>query len=128
MATATKKARAARQVACGAGGVSESAVMEFLIFGDNGGGYHWTIVGGSSEPLVQSGSFASYDDAEHAARVVRKGAGSARFEHRAAGDRPVELVALREAAVACETLDAERWLDDGGGLRSEAVAKWPAGR
>ena len=82
MATATKKARAARQVAGGAGAVSESASLEFLVFEDNGGGYHWAIVGGSDECLAQSGSFGSYEEAAHAGRYARDGAESAQFERR----------------------------------------------
>jgi len=125
MATATKKTRAAGQVARGAGGVSGPALMEFLIFEDNGGGYHWTIVGVGSESLVESGSFAYYDEAEHAARVVREGAGSARCGGRAARDRPVDLVARRQAPTGDDP-DAERWLDEGGGFSIEEVAKWQA--
>jgi uncharacterized protein YegP (UPF0339 family) len=80
MATATRKARAPKQVASEAVGVSETGSMEFQVFRDNGGEYHWTIVTGSGESLAQSGSFASHADAEHAARYVYEGAGSARFE------------------------------------------------
>jgi uncharacterized protein YegP (UPF0339 family) len=63
--------------------------MEFLVFGDNGGEYHWTIVGGSGESLAQSPGFASHEDAERAARYVYDGAGSARFGAQAAEDRPL---------------------------------------
>lgn len=72
--------------------VSESASLEFVIYQDNGGGYHWKIVGGAGESLAQSGSFASHDDAERAARRVYYGASSARFELHAAQER--ELVAV----------------------------------
>src|SRR5271167_4668485 len=61
MATATKRVRTAKQVAGGALDESESAAMEFLVFEDNGGGYHWTIVAAGGESLAQSGSFASHD-------------------------------------------------------------------
>jgi uncharacterized protein YegP (UPF0339 family) len=54
--------------------------MEFQVFRDDGGVYHWTIVAGSGECLAQSGSFASHADAERVARCVYEGAGSARFE------------------------------------------------
>jgi hypothetical protein len=37
--------------------------MKFVVFEDNGGSYHWTIVADSGESLVQSASFASYEDA-----------------------------------------------------------------
>ena len=50
--------------------------MEFLIFEDNGGGHRWTIVDGAGKSLGQSGSYASHDEAEHAARLVRDNAGA----------------------------------------------------
>jgi uncharacterized protein YegP (UPF0339 family) len=128
MATATKKTRGARQVARRADAASESEAIKFLVFEDNGGDYHWTILGSDGESLAQSVSFATYDDAQQAARIVRDGAGSARFERRAGSDRPVDLVARREAAIARDDSDAERWLDEGGSFSSERVAKWPAGR
>jgi uncharacterized protein YegP (UPF0339 family) len=90
VATATKKARTAEQVAGGAVGESESAAVEFLVFEDNGGDYHWAIVAADSESLAQSGSFASYDDAERAARRVYEGAGLARFEAQVAEERQLE--------------------------------------
>ena len=87
MATATKRVRTAKQVAGGAVGESESAAMEFLVFQDNGGDYHWTLVAAGGESLAQSPSFASHDDAERAARCVYDGAGSARFEAHVAEER-----------------------------------------
>ena len=39
---------------------------------------------------------------------------------------PVDLVARREAALARDALDADRWADEGGGVSDEAVAEWPA--
>jgi uncharacterized protein YegP (UPF0339 family) len=129
MATATTKARAARQVVRQALAVSESAAMKFLVFEDNAGDYRWMILGGrGDESLAQSGTFPTYEDAAHDARVVRDGAGSARFESRPGSDRPVDLVARREAAVARDDSDAERWLDEGGSFSSEAVTQWRAGR
>jgi uncharacterized protein YegP (UPF0339 family) len=92
MATATKKVHAARPVARGARDVSESASLEFLVHRDNGGDYYWEIVGGNGESLAQSGTFASHEDAERAARCVYDGAGSARFELDVAEER--QLVAL----------------------------------
>ena len=68
MATATKKVRAAQPVARGARNVSESTSLEFLVQQDNGGDYHWEIVGKRGESLARSGSFASHDDAERAAQ------------------------------------------------------------
>jgi uncharacterized protein YegP (UPF0339 family) len=87
MATATKKVHTVRPVARGARDVSESASLEFLVYQDNGGDYHWEIVGEGGESLAQSGSFASYDDAERAARCMHDGAGSARFELHVAEER-----------------------------------------
>ena len=92
MATATKKVHAARPVARPTRDVPESASLEFLIYQDNGGDYHWEIVGGDGESLAQSGSFASYEDAERAASRVHDGASSARFEPAGADER--QLVAV----------------------------------
>jgi uncharacterized protein YegP (UPF0339 family) len=102
--------------------------MKFLVFEDNGGGYHWTIVAASGETLVRSASFASYQDAKQAARIVHAGAASASFEHRAGDTPPVDLVARRDTRVARDGLDAERWLDEGGSFSSEAVTRWAAPR
>ena len=44
MATATKNSHAAKQFAGRASAVRVPGSMEFLIFEDNGGDYHWTIV------------------------------------------------------------------------------------
>ena len=73
MATATRKVHAAHAV-------PEAASLEFRIYRDNGGRYNWEIVDDGGESLVHSSSFASYDDAQRAARRVHDGAGSARFE------------------------------------------------
>jgi uncharacterized protein YegP (UPF0339 family) len=113
MATATKNGRPARRAARRTSALSGSAALEFLIFEDNGGRYHWKIVDGAGESLVQSASFASYAEAERAARVVRDNAGSARLERRAPDDPPVDLTARRDAASEDDS-DAERWLDEGG--------------
>jgi uncharacterized protein YegP (UPF0339 family) len=92
MATATRKAQAAKRVAGSAVGVSEVESMEFQVFRDNGGEYHWTVQADSGESLAQSGSFASHKDAERAARHVYEGAGSARFDAGAAEERPLVAV------------------------------------
>ena len=73
MANATRKSHAAKQVASGAVGVSESGPVEFLVFRDNGGDYHWTIVTGSGESIAQSAGYASHKNAEYAARYVYEG-------------------------------------------------------
>jgi uncharacterized protein YegP (UPF0339 family) len=92
MATATKKVNAARPLARSRRDVPESASLEFLVHQDNGGDYHWEIVGEGGESLAQSGNFASHEDAERAARCVYDGAGSARFDPHVAEER--RLVAV----------------------------------
>jgi uncharacterized protein YegP (UPF0339 family) len=105
-----------------------SPAARFLVFEDNGGAYHWTIVNGSAETLVRSASFATYDEAAQAARVVRAGAASASLEQLGGDTPPVDLAARRKTAVVRDDLDAERWLDEGGSFSSEAVTRWPAPR
>jgi len=100
--------------------------MEFLIFEDNGGSYHWRILAGDGSTLGESGDFASYDGAEQAAQQICDGAGAARFRRRERGTGSVDLAARR--AASDENSDAERWLDEGGSFSSEAVAQWPAPR
>jgi uncharacterized protein YegP (UPF0339 family) len=97
--------------------------MEFLIFEDNGGAYHWRIVAGDGAILAQSGSFASYDDADRAARRVRDGAASSRFNRRGRELTPVDLATRRDRPR--DDLDAERWLDEGDRFTREAVVRWP---
>ena len=126
MATATKKSCAAKQLAGRASAARVPESMEFVIFEDNGGDYHWTIVAGDGATLARSGSFGSYEDAERAAQHVRDGVASALFERRGDRARPVDLSARRDAA--SDDSDAERWLDEGGSFSSEAVTKWAARR
>ena len=126
MATATKKSRAAGRLPRRAREVRVPESMEFLIFEDNGGDYHWTIAAADGATLAGSAGFASYEDAERAAQHVRDGAASARFESRPTGELPVDLSARRNAT--SDAADAERWVDEGGSFSSEAVAKWPAPR
>jgi hypothetical protein len=61
VATATTNGRPARRAVHRSSAASEPAGIEFLVFEDNGRGYHWTIVDGAGESPVQSGSFASND-------------------------------------------------------------------
>jgi uncharacterized protein YegP (UPF0339 family) len=75
------------------------APMKFLVFEDNGGGYHWMIVAGG-EALVQSASFGCYEEAKQAARIVHAGASQASFERRSPDTLPVDLPARRDAATA----------------------------
>jgi hypothetical protein len=91
MATATKKARATAGSRRGAAVAFDSASMEFVIVEDNGGEYHWTLVDRDGISLARSGSFASYEHTEDAARVVLAGVGSARLDSRAAVDSSVDM-------------------------------------
>jgi uncharacterized protein YegP (UPF0339 family) len=100
--------------------------MEFLIFEDNGGDHHWTIVAGDGVTVARSGSFTSYQDAERAAQHVRDGAASAPFERRTVAKLPDDVGARRSST--SDASDAQRWLDEDGGFSSEAVAKWHASR
>lgn len=127
-AQATQANTAKRKARTAASALREPASMKFLVFEDNGGGYHWTIVAASGETLVRSASFASYKDAKQAARIVHAGAAAALLEHRAGDTPPVDLVARRDTRVARDELDAHRWLDEGGSFSSEAVTRWPAPR
>jgi uncharacterized protein YegP (UPF0339 family) len=126
MATATSRSRAARHLARHAARVREPASMEFVIFEDNGGEYHWTIIAGDGATLARSVGFGSFDDAELGAQQICDGAASARYDRRGVVTSPVDLVARRDAAR--DASDAERWLDEGGSFSSGAVATWPAGR
>ena len=67
--------------------MSESASLEFLVHQDNGGDYHWEIIGQGGESLARSRTFASHEDAKRAARSVHDGAGSARLEPREGKER-----------------------------------------
>jgi hypothetical protein len=119
MATPTQQARDGRQLARDPRDVSEpeSASLEFFVFEDNGGGYHWAIVTGES--LAQSGSFGSYEEAAHAGRCVRDAAESARFERRGVEDRLADAPDRSEGDAGDDS-DVGRWLDEGGHFRSEA--------
>jgi uncharacterized protein YegP (UPF0339 family) len=123
MGTAPKKSCAAGELARPARDRRVPPSMEFVIFEDNGGAYHWRIVAGDGAILAQSGSFASYDDAEQAAQRVRDGAASARFNRRGRELGAVDLATRRDRPR--DDLDAERWLDEGGSFTREAVARWP---
>jgi uncharacterized protein YegP (UPF0339 family) len=126
MGTAPKKSRVA-QLACRTADANVPASMEFLIFEENGGAFHWAIVAASGDDLVQSATFGSYEEAKQAARVVRSGAVSAPFENREADPAPLELAARRVTATVTDDLDVERWLDEGG-FSSEAVTRWRLSR
>jgi uncharacterized protein YegP (UPF0339 family) len=125
MATATKKARAARQFPRRAPDMRPLEPMEFLIYEDNGGGYHWTIVDCDGVTLARSRGFATYDDAEAAAQHVRDGAASALHERRNGGASPVDLEVRLD--VMSDDSDPEGWLDDRGSI-SKGVATSQAPR
>jgi uncharacterized protein YegP (UPF0339 family) len=126
MATANKKSRASRRLERPPARVHGLATIEFLIFEDNGGSYHWEILAAEGSTLGQSGDFASYEAAEQAAQLICNGAGSARFRPRDSGTTSVDLAARR--AASNDDSEAEGWLDEGAGFNSEAVAPWPAPR
>jgi uncharacterized protein YegP (UPF0339 family) len=94
--------------------------MQFLIFEDNGGDYHWTIVGRDGATLARSGSFASYDDAEKTANHVRDVAASALFER-----QHPRSISLRVAMPK-----ATRRTPSGGWMRAAASAarRWRNGQ
>ncbi len=121
MPTATKKSGVVGRIPRRApeGRVPKS--MQFLIFEDNGGNYHWMIVSSDGAVLVRSDGFASYQDAEQAAHDVRNGAASALFTRRADRTHPVDLIARSD--VSDDDSDAERWLDEGGSFSSAPVAR-----
>lgn len=77
MATAASKVRADTN---GAETASEPELMQFLIAEDNGGDYQWTLLDREGNSLARSPGYATYQDAEDAARVVLVGAGSARLD------------------------------------------------
>ena len=91
MATAATKARAKKGANGGTVVAPESVSMEFLIVEDNGGDYHWTLVDRDGNSLGRSPRFASYHDAEGAARGVLAGAGSARLDRRAPTDSSLDI-------------------------------------
>jgi uncharacterized protein YegP (UPF0339 family) len=113
--SAMRKARAAPS------SLPEPDSMAFLIYEDNAGDYHWTIVVEGGETLARSASFGSYEDAKQAAGIVHRGAHRASFEQESDNLTSVDLPAGRNAAP--DRSDAERWLDEGGSLSNHAVAR-----
>jgi uncharacterized protein YegP (UPF0339 family) len=122
MATATKKSRASKQLAERQTHEPARSAMEFLIFEDNSGSYHWTILAGDGSPLGGAGDYASYDDAERAAKQIRDGAASARLEPRGSGTGP--LGAQHDATD--DKANAGHRLQEGRSSNGKAVAQWPA--
>jgi uncharacterized protein YegP (UPF0339 family) len=78
MATATKKGNLARSRRAAA----DRASLAFVISQDNRGDYLWEIVDSSGTAVVQSGGFASRDEAERAAHEVHDSARLAHFGQR----------------------------------------------
>ena len=124
MATATEKPRASKQLAGRPVRVHARPPMEFLIFEDNSGSYHWTILAGDGSALGGSGGYASYDDAERAAQQIRDGAASARLARRGSGAGPVDLGAKDDATD--DNANAGHRSEEGRTSNGEAVAQWPA--
>ena len=123
MATATQKSRATPQAQGRAALVAKSAALTFLVFEDNGGSYHWTLLGTDGESHAHSRPYATHEEAADAARVVRDRSGTARLKTGRAPDLPTDLVARRSAARARDDSDAERWLDEGGSSSSKPVTQ-----
>jgi uncharacterized protein YegP (UPF0339 family) len=123
MGTAPKKSRAGGRLARPERDVRVPESMEFLIFEDSGGAYHWRIVAGDGAIRTESGSFASNDRLEQAARRVGDAAASARLKRRGRELGAVDLAA-RHGRLR-DDLDAERWFDESGRFTGEAVARWP---
>ena len=123
MATATQKQRTTRHDARRVKATSDPVAIAFVVLEDNAGDYRWSILDSRGESLAQSNrTFVTYDAARQAAATIRNAAGSARLEQRPV-DHPVDLAARREATWAVDDSDAERWLDEGGSLHSEAVTQ-----
>ena len=72
--------------------------------------------------VTQADSFRSYEDAKQAAGSVHRGAPRASSQDRSGHPPPVDLPARRNAVSAADRLDAERWLDEGGSVSTEAVS------
>ena len=87
MATATNKKRASRDPSQ----TTAAAPMEFRVYEDNGGRYHWTILSAAGATLARSDAFATHGEAEDAAAGVRDGAAAADFE-RGSSERPLAAV------------------------------------
>jgi uncharacterized protein YegP (UPF0339 family) len=105
MATAAMKARANTGANGGTVVAPESVTMEFLIVEDNAGHYHWTLLDHNGNSLARSPSFASYQDAEDAARVVLAGSGSARLDRRAATDSSLDIPSKTKVPTTAKNVD-----------------------
>jgi uncharacterized protein YegP (UPF0339 family) len=108
MATATKKSGATTGANRGADVASNSVSMEFLIVEANGGDYHWTLLDRDGNSFARSPSFASYEQAENAARVVLAGAGSARLDCRATAGSSIDIPTKPKVPMTGENVDGAK--------------------
>jgi uncharacterized protein YegP (UPF0339 family) len=99
-----------RTVRAGEGALSQPSSMEFVVFEDNGGSHHWTIVAASGEILVQCASFASREEAKQAARIMHASAASGSLDHTTGHTPPIDLVARRATRRVRHDPEAERSL------------------
>lgn len=121
MATATKKDRSPAKTRRRERSAPGTTSMHFSTCQDNSNAYHWELVADDGTSLARSPSFPSRGTAEQAVQRVRADAASARFDT-ATDSRGVAGPIARENGAANES-DAERWLDEGGSLVRDAVAK-----
>ena len=122
MATATKKAHATSGANRRAVAASNSVSMEFLIVEDNGGDYHWTLLDRDGNSLARSPSFASYEHAEAAARVVLAGAGLARLDRRAATGSSLDIPETNLPITAAKADGAEGRFKEATGAHAATPA------
>jgi hypothetical protein len=129
MATATKRARTSRRANGGTTVAPESVSMEFLIVEDNGGDYHWMLLDRDGNSLARSPSFASYEPAEDAARLVLAGAGSARLDRRAATGSSLHIPNETRAPMTAKDADGseERFNEATEASRSHRRKSHPHG-
>jgi len=120
VAHAVSALRAARAAPDSSG---ESASMAFLVYEDNGGTFHWTIVADSDEVLARSPGFGSREEAERAASLIHHGVLRASFDPSPLAAPASHLSDRPDAATTPDRQDAERWTDEGGSLTREAVSR-----
>lgn len=99
MATATQKSHASRRGRRHAA-EPQSAVIAFDVFEDNSGSYCWTILGTDGESLARSRPYPTHEQAADAVRVVRDGAGTARFDAGPVSNGLIDLVPRRNGSRA----------------------------
>jgi hypothetical protein len=77
---------------------------------------------GCGSLLEPVGELAEVFGFRHITSRENRANGGPQDRHQRIADRVDDLFARREGSVAEARLDAERWLDDGGSLSTEAVA------